>query len=183
MKAAIKRKLQTRILLALSALIISYIFYGLFHEKFNAWDSRIIDRLFVLQTDVNPVKKHPADAVVHIDANLYFSRPQHAQIIRNLADMAVSAQLVDFIFADQISEADDQPLVDATRLAGNVYYGLDFERLSKESDTEPASSPAGSGQQSESDRWQILLEGNPRRFWIGTNPRSTAGGGFCSRPS
>ena len=102
MKASLKRKLQTRILLALSALIVGHIFYGVFQEKFKTWDTRIIDRLFVLRPQVNPIKQHHTDAIVHIDANLYFSRPQHAQIIRNLAAMDVSAQLIDFIFTDQI---------------------------------------------------------------------------------
>jgi sigma-B regulation protein RsbU (phosphoserine phosphatase) len=171
LKASIKRKLQTRILLALSALIISYIFYGLFQDKFKAWDSRIIDRLFVMRPQVNPIKQHHTDAIAHIDANLYFSRPQHAQIIRNLANMNVSAQLVDFIFTDQISESDDQPLIDATRIAGNVYYGLDFERLSKKSETESASPRAGSGQYSDSNRWRIRLEGRTKHLWAGTKPR------------
>ena len=172
MKGSFKRKLRTRILLALSALLISYIVYGLFQENFKTWDSRIIDRLFVVRPQVNPMARPHTNAIAHIDANLYFSRPQHAQIIRNLANMNVSAQLIDFIFADRISELDDQPLIDATRLAGNVYYGLDFERLSTNSGPEPASSPAGSGQQSESGRWQAIIEGNPRQLWIGAQPRT-----------
>lgn len=172
MKASIKRKLQTRILLVLSALVISYIFYGLFQEKFKIWDSQILDRLFVLRAKVKPIKKHHTDAIVHIDANSYFSRPQHAQIIRNLATMKVSAQLIDFIFTDRISEPDDQPLIDATQKAGNVYYGLSFERLYKQSEEEDASSAAGSRRHSDSNRWQVLLEGRPRYFWVGTEPRT-----------
>jgi len=168
----VKRKLQTRILLALSALIISYIFFGLFQEKFKAWDSRIIDRLFVLRTEVNPVKKPPAEAIVHIDANLYFSRPQHARIIRNLAAMNVSVQLVDFIFTDQISESDDQPLIDASRIAGNVYYGLIFDGLyKKKAETEFAYPRAGDSQYPDSSKWQIHFEGDPRQLWVGTEPR------------
>ena len=158
-------------MLALGALLISYIVYGLFQESFKAWDSQIIDRLFVLGPKINPLKKHPADAIVQIDANLYFSRPQHARIIRNLAAMNVSAQLIDFIFTDRISESDDQPLIDATRIAGNVYYGLDFERLSKNSGTESASPQAGN-QYSDPKRWPIGLEGDPKHFWAGTKPRA-----------
>ena len=171
MKASLKRKLQTRVLLALSALIVGHIAYGVFQEKFKTWDSRIIDRLFVLRPQVNPIEQPHADAIVHIDANLYFSRPQHAQIIRNLAAMGVSAQLIDFIFTDQISKSDDQPLIDATRIAGNVYYGLNFERLSKKPETEPVSYPAESQQNAEPDRWQIIIEGDPRHLWLGTEPR------------
>jgi len=171
LKATLKRKLQTRILLALGALIVCHIVYGVFQEKFKAWDSRIIDRLLVLRPQLNPVKQHHTDAIVHIDANLYFSRPQHAQIIRNLAAMGVSAQLIDFIFTDQISKSDDQPLIDATRIAGNVYYGLNYERLSKESETEPAPSPAERRQNAEPNRWQILIDGAPRHLWFGAEPR------------
>jgi len=159
-------------LLALGALLISYIVYGLFQENFKTWDSRIIDRLFVVRQQVNPMARPQTNAIAHIDANLYFSRPQHARIIRNLANMNVSAQLIDFIFADRISELDDQPLIDATRLAGNVYYGLDFEWLSTNPGPEPANSPAGSGQQSGFGRWQVIIEGNPRQLWIGAQPRT-----------
>jgi serine phosphatase RsbU (regulator of sigma subunit) len=162
--------MQTRILLALSALLISYIFYGLFQEKFKTWDSQILDRLFVLRTKEKPIKKNYPDAIVHIDASYYFSRPQHAQIIRNLANMNVSAQLIDFIFADRISEPDDQPLIDATKMAGNVYFGLNFERLHKQSEKESASPLAGSDQYSESNRWRPRLEGRPNHLWVGTKP-------------
>ena len=172
MKASLKRKLQTRILLVLIALITSYITFGLFQERFKAWDSRIIDGLFGLRTEVNPPGKPAADAVVHVDANLYFSRPQHAQVIRNLADMAVSVQLVDFIFTDQISAADDQPLIDATRNAGNVYYGLGFDQLHRKPETIPASTPSVDSQLRDSGAWPIHLAGDPRNFWIGSQPRS-----------
>jgi serine phosphatase RsbU (regulator of sigma subunit)/CHASE2 domain-containing sensor protein len=172
LNAIVKRKLRTRILLALGALLISYTAYGLLQDKVNAWDSIVIDRLFALRPQINPVSR-PTDAIVHIDANLYFSRPQHARLIRNLADMNAAAQLIDFIFTDRISEPEDQPLIDATRLAGNVYYGLDFKRLSTKSGPESAFTPAGGGQQPESSRWQVIIEGNPRRLWAGAQPRTT----------
>jgi serine phosphatase RsbU (regulator of sigma subunit)/CHASE2 domain-containing sensor protein len=159
-------------LLALSALLISYIVYGLFQQNFKTWDSRIVDRLFGLRPQANLIAQHLPEAIVHIDANLYFSRPQHAQIIRDLAAMKVSAQLIDFIFTDRIGESDDQPLIDATRRAENTYYGLSFERLSKKSGTESAASPDGSRQLSDVDRWQVVLEGDPRHFFSGSNPRT-----------
>jgi len=172
LKASLKRKLQTRILLVLIALITSYITFGLLQERFKAWDSRIIDSLFGLRTEVNPPGKLAADDVVHVDANLYFSRPQHAQIIRNLANMGVSAQLVDFIFTDQISAADDQPLINATRNAGNVYYGLRFGQLHRKLETDPATTPTVDSQLPDSGGWPIHLAGDPRNFWIGSQPRS-----------
>jgi CHASE2 domain-containing sensor protein len=172
LKTAIKRKLRTRILLAFSALLISYLVYGLFQENFKTWDSQIIDRLFVLRPKISPLKTHPTDGIVHIDANLYFSRPQHAQIILNLAAMNTSAQLIDFIFTDRISESDDQPLIDATRTAGDVYYGLKFDRLTPKPVTEPAPLQTDNRQYSDSQKWLIRLEGDPKGFWGGTKPRA-----------
>ncbi|CAB1080270.1 Serine phosphatase RsbU, regulator of sigma subunit [Olavius algarvensis Delta 1 endosymbiont] len=172
MKASDTRKLQYRVLLVLVALITSYIIFVLFQERFKAWNSRVIDRLFELRTEANPQGKTAPDAVVHVDANLYFSRPQHAQIIRNLADMAVSAQLIDFIFTDQISAADDQPLIVATRNAGNVYYGLSFGELHRKAEADPASSQTVDRQLPDSSGWPIKLAADPRHFWVGINPRS-----------
>ena len=172
MKNSVKRKLPKRILLALGALAITYIFGVLYQTRFETWDSRIIDRLFELRAEVNPpVKKHLADTIVHIDANLYFSRPPHARIIRNLAAMDVSAQLVDFIFTDRISNSDDQPLVDATRNAGNVYFGLNYDELSKTAESKFISPAASGSQPSDSSRWPILFEGDPEQLWVGSNPR------------
>jgi serine phosphatase RsbU (regulator of sigma subunit)/CHASE2 domain-containing sensor protein len=158
-------------LLALSALLVAHVISGLFQEDFSAWDSRIIDRLFAVRPQLNPLSRRQTDAIVHIDANLYSSRPQHARLIRNLAAMNASAQLIDFIFTDRVSEPEDQPLIDATRRAGNVYYGLDFERLSDKSGTGPAVSPAGSVRHAQTDSWPVHLEGSPRRIWTGTQPR------------
>jgi len=168
----VKRKLRTRILLALSALLISYIFYGLFQENYKSWDSQIIDRLFVLRTKVKPVKTHQPDAIVHIDANFYFSRPQHAQIIRNLAAMNVSAQLIDFVFTDRISGPDDQPLIDATLRFERLVKQFRFERLVKQSEKEHASTESGSHLHSDDSRWPINIKGRPQNFWSGTKPQA-----------
>ena len=172
MEASLKRKLQTRTLLVLVALIVSYIIYGLFQEKFAIWDSKILDRLFVLRTKLSPIKTNQPDAVIHIDASYYFSRPQHAQIIRNLATMKVSAQLIDFIFTDRISDSDDQPLIDATKMAGNVYYGLSFGRLSKQPEIEKALPAAGNDPHSAGNKWPAVLDGRSQYFWSGAKLRA-----------
>ncbi|CAB1055978.1 Serine phosphatase RsbU, regulator of sigma subunit [Olavius sp. associated proteobacterium Delta 1] len=170
MKAPIKRKLRTRILLALGALLISYIVYGLFQENFNTWDSRIIDQLFVLRPKVNPVLKGHPDLVIHVDANLYSSRPQHAQVIRNLTSMQVSAQLIDFIFTDMVSTTDDQPLLDATRKAGNVYFGLAFEQLMRQAVKVKENSADTGDQLADVKKWQPVIDTSPDYFWVGAKP-------------
>jgi len=168
-----KRKQQTRIGLILGALIIAYICYALIPEKFQALDSRIIDKLFVLRTKAKPVHRRIDDQIVHIDANFYISRSQHARILRNLSAMGVSAQLIDFIFAEMVSQEEDQPLIQATRETGNVYYGLTFESLNNRPAKKEELTEAQDGQKTVAINWPVVVDNNPDTLFIGTNPQFT----------
>ena len=126
---ASNRKLQLRIGLILGAMILAYGCYALIPNRFQALDVRLVDRLVVMRAQKDPSHNPVADRIVHIDANLYFSRSQHARVFRNLSDLGIAAQMVDFIFENMVSQEEDQPLIQATREAGNVYYGLAFESL------------------------------------------------------
>jgi len=166
-----KRKLQTRVGLILGAMIIVYLCYGLIPEKFQALDSRIIDRLFVLRSKAKPLHQRIEDRIVHIDANFYFNRSQHARILRNLSAMGVSAQLIDFIFAEMISREDDQPLIRATREAGNVYYGITFESLTDQPAKKAASAEARDDRDTSAINWPVGVDSNPASLLIGTDPQ------------
>jgi serine phosphatase RsbU (regulator of sigma subunit) len=85
--------------------------------------------------------------------------------------MKVSAQLVDFIFEDMVSKEQDQPLINATKAAGNVYFGLAFDSLKKpigelnySPETEDNINPG-------SEKWQVVLNGASESFYFGGNPR------------
>ena len=173
MKASTKHKLQIRLFLVLVALTIAYGCYALFPDHFKNWDSRIIDRLFVLRSKVKPVPAPDPDAVVHVDANNYFSRTQHARVIENLAAMDVSAQLVDFIFADRISENDDWQLIHASQKAGNVYYGLRFHFLIEQPSDNKPSLEAQRIRRSDAKSWPVVFKSHPESFYEGTAPQMT----------
>ena len=129
MKAPIHRNLRTRILLVIASFIISYSCFWFFENEFQTWNSRIVDQLFVFRSKAAPSDSLVDDNVIHVDANFYFSRSQHARVIRNLASMNVSAQLIDFIFAKKVSAEEDRPLIQAISEANNVFLGLSFENL------------------------------------------------------
>jgi serine phosphatase RsbU (regulator of sigma subunit)/CHASE2 domain-containing sensor protein len=160
-------------MLVLAALAIAYGCYGLFPANFQTWDSRIVDRLFVLRTKVNPMLPRDLDAVVHVDANNYFSLSQHAQVIGNLAAMNVSAQLVDFIFADMNSENEDRPLIQATQKAGNVYYGLRFESLIEQPADRKLAPDTERISRSDTRSWPVVFEDNPESLYAGIAPTMT----------
>jgi serine phosphatase RsbU (regulator of sigma subunit) len=171
--ASSKHKQQTRISLILGAMIITYVCYALIPEKFETWDSKIIDQLFVWRSKTNPIHQGAENRVVHIDANLYSSRSQHARILRNLAALGVSAQLIDFIFAAMVSQEEDQPLIQATRDTGNVYYGLRFGSLINGSVKKMDAAGAKDSQKPVAAYWPITVADSPDSLLFGTKPQFT----------
>jgi serine phosphatase RsbU (regulator of sigma subunit) len=183
-----KHKQQTRISLILGALIITYVCYALIPEKFETWDSKIIDQLFVWRSKTSPIHQGAGNKVVHIDANLYSSRSQHARILRNLAALGVSAQLIDFIFAAMVSQEEDQPLIQATRDTGNVYFGLTFESLIDDSAKKMDFAETKDKLKPVAANWPITVDDGPDTLLFGTKPQFTypalsseaQGGGFLN---
>jgi adenylate cyclase len=113
--------------------LVAHAVVMLMPQVFEPWDAQIIDRLFVLRN--NSPRWRPAydNTVVHVDINnssvrqlksFYLNRSHYARLIRNLAAMGASAQAYDFIFAAPVNDRDDGALIEATKDAGNVYYGM-----------------------------------------------------------
>jgi len=186
--ASSKHKQQTRISLILGAMIIAYACYALIPEKFETWDSKIIDQLFVWRSKTKPLHRGADNKVVHIDANLYSSRSQHARILRNLAALGVTAQLIDFIFPAMVSQEEDQPLIQATRDTGNIYYGLTFESIIDDPAKKMDFAGAKNSQKPVATNWPITVEDGSDTLLVGTTPQFTypalsseaQGGGFLN---
>ena len=173
MKASTKRKLHIRLVLVVGALIIAYVCGGLFSEQLDTLDSRIIDQLFAWRPNVTSVDPVYEQTIAHVDANFYFSRPQHAQVIRNLTTMKVSAQLVDFIFEDMVSKEEDRALIKATEAAGNVYYGLAFKSLSKRFEKDPFLPDSSDTPDPAPPKWQVVVNGDTKSFYMGAELQRT----------
>ena len=171
--AAASRKLQIRIGLILGAMILVYGCYALIPNKFQALDVRLVDRLFVVRAKQEPFHHAIDDRIVHIDANLYFSRSQHAHVFRNLSDLGIAAQLIDFIFEEMVSQEEDQPLIQATRQAGNVYYGLAFESLDDSAVGNQVFSKISNHPETLAVNWRVDVTGNSDSVVTGTRPRVT----------
>jgi len=167
--AASSRKLQIRIGLILGAMILVYGCYALIPNKFQALDVRLVDRLFVVRAKQEPFHHPIDDRIVHIDANLYFSRSQHAHVFRNLSDLGIAAQLIDFIFEEMVSQEEDQPLIQATRQAGNVYYGLAFESLDDSAVGNQVFSKISNQPETLAVNWRVDVTGNSASYLLNEN--------------
>jgi CHASE2 domain-containing sensor protein len=166
-------KLRIRILLVLVALMFSYAGYWFWLEKFETWNSQIIDRLLILKANVNPSDQIEKNSIAHVDANFYVNRSHHARVIDNLSAMKVSALLIDYIFADHVGEEDDRPLIEATKKAGRVYFGLAFDSLSRQySGFHEVLGPEASRYLDQS-KWQLPMQAGSDSFYTGTNPKIT----------
>lgn len=164
--------------------------YGFVHvlffclpDLFTNWESRALDRLFRFRNNFETLRPANLDAIVHVDLNqttiqklqTYFpDRSYHARVIANLSTMGVSAQLFDYIFAARQSLEEDTVLIQATRDAGNVYFGLAFE-LNHQGTREKAlpKIPEDIRRYLDKTSWAIQHSGKLADLYTGTRPLVT----------
>lgn len=143
----------------------------LFPGVFELWNARFTDQLFRLRGDFQLWAPSYDETVVHLDINnttirelndYYLNRGHYARVVENLARMQVALQGYDFIFAARSHAADDLAFIEATRSAGNVYFGVAFT-LRQDGAAAPSSSGnAGTAAPSIAglDPWPIQWEGS-----------------------
>ena len=171
--AATKRKLLTRVPIVLGAFVIAYLGQLFFQSTFVSLENRIVDRLFMFRTDIRPATLSADLEIVHIDSNFYYSRSQHARVIRNLDAAGISHQMIDFVFADSAKESEDQPLINATRQARNVYFGMTFGALQEQTAIKDGWPAPGEDIRTGFDKWQVRTDGIASSLYAGTLPSLT----------
>ncbi len=175
-----KAKEITLLLICMSFVLV-FVAFRLLPDVFEPWNSRIVDRLFVLRSSVPSL--HPAynTVIAHVDVNnttiqelndFYLNRAHFARVVRNLSTMRTAAQAYDFIFAAKSNEKDDSSLIEATREAANVYYGMAFE-LPEEEPVRGQAPSAAVLQYLESTKWAVKMEGKGGDFYTGSHPLPT----------
>jgi sigma-B regulation protein RsbU (phosphoserine phosphatase) len=167
------RRLRAGILISIAAILIVHLFHWLLPEATTTWNNRVIDRVFQFRASSPAFRPFYDDTVVHVDINQstlqsidrrHLNRHLHARAIANLGAMATTSQLYDFVFASERSEGEDRELVEATRSAGNAYFGLVFlfERAHLQGSS--SSSDASARSYLEATRWNVVLKDNPNRL-------------------
>jgi len=170
LKFADTRKFKLRALLVLGALLVSYGCFRVYPEAFELWNSQIVDRLILLRPKM-PAPSLPSNpSPVFVDGNAYYSRSDHARVIRNLSSMKVAAQVIDFIFNGRVDRNEDAVLADAAAQAGNVYLGMAFKSLpGKLPSTENPFLPEEIDYM-EATKWPVAINGNSGSFYWGFSP-------------
>ena len=119
------------------AFLLARLVFGVCAPLFEPWHLQATDRLFELRAsrkseEASPV--HPAVVCVAIDqaslrslGSLYLDRRFCAQAVEALGGAGAKAQAWDVIFGEGDGDR-DAPLVNATKGAPGVFYGMLFER-------------------------------------------------------
>jgi len=177
-----KRNLQFTFFLLVAAFVAAHLCFLLLPSVFETWNAKAIDRLFLFRSTSDRLQPHYDDIIVHVDINNttihqlnnhYLNRSYHAQLIRNLTAMNVSAQLYDFIFAARSNDKDDNALINATSKAGNVYFGLAFGLLKETDQGYEDPNKANAIEYIDRTKWRVTLKGDATAFYAGVNPLTT----------
>ena len=133
---------RSLLFLIVISFLASHLCFSLLPGIFETFNAKAFDSLFLFRT------KYPRpsydDTIVHVDLNnttirdlnnYYLNRSHDARIIRNLSAMNVAAQLYDVVYAARKNETRDRELITATAEAGNVYLGMTFNELIKDTKT------------------------------------------------
>ena len=166
----VSRKIQLRVLLAVSAVVITYAVGTLYPERFDTWNSRIIDHLFAIRSRIKSEPIVPGRKIIHVDANLNAFRSQHAQVIRNLHAMGISVVAFDTVFHERVGDEEDLPLIRAVNDSGNVFLGIRLDTTSP-----PSLYPNGELNPDKKEylrlsKWHLSVEGNPDRLLEARHP-------------
>ncbi len=178
----LKRKRQVALLWILFSFMASHLLCLAFPKRFESWDARFIDQLFIVRSAFDFLKPVHDKSVVHVDINnsaiqqlnsFYLSRAHYAQVVRNLAAMGVAAQAYDIIFAAQIDEKEDRELIEAVRKAGNAYFGMAFDLREEASPPEDTGDIRDSEQSVDNTKWKISATKVASQYLTGGKPLPT----------
>ena len=121
--------------MVVTSFLAIYVLTWLLPRVFEPWNAQVMDMLFRWRSTSSRFQPPYDPTVVHIDLNnssiqqldnFYLNRSHFARVLGNLNRLGVASQFYDFIFAAKSNERDDNTLIEGTRIAGNVYYGLAF---------------------------------------------------------
>jgi adenylate cyclase len=103
---------------------------------FDPWNAQTVDQLFVFRSNIASLAPAYDTTIVHVDLgdnsikqlpNFYLNRSHYAQVVRNLGEMGVAAQIWDYVFPARSNPEEDSLFIRGTAFARKVYYGLAFE--------------------------------------------------------
>jgi len=177
-----KPRIFILLLLTGASFVVSHIAFIFLPNVFNAWNSQSIDQLFVFRNAIDAFRPAYNQQVVHVDLNdtsttrlgdYHLNRSHFARAVENLSKMDVAAQLYDFIFAGHKQKTDDDLLIQATRSAGNVYFGFAVALSEKARADQNQINELARFSQLDALKFDVKVIGEPAALFRAGNPLTT----------
>jgi serine phosphatase RsbU (regulator of sigma subunit)/CHASE2 domain-containing sensor protein len=177
-----KPKWRPLLLAAVCVWAAVHLIHLVYPEGLDTWNERLVDRFFLLKT------KNPAwqtaydDSIVHIDLNntslralrdFHPSRAHYARVIANLGKIKVALQMCDIIFAGETSASNDRMLMEATRAARAVVFGMAFRLVADPQPREESAQDPHALAYLRQSLWKLPASRAVDDFYTGVDPLIT----------
>lgn len=148
----------------------------------KTWNARFFDTLFAKRSSSSLLAPEYDDTVVHVNLDdtsiqqlqsYYLNRSHHAEVITNLSNMGVSAQLHDVIFVAPTNPKEDATLIEAVEKSKDVYLGLAFRLSQNAEETVEESLPPDIDSYLNESSWKVQAKGDTNFFYHGQKPFMT----------
>jgi len=168
-------------IIIVSSFLFGHLIFWLLPSVFETWNSQAFDQIFVLRTKYFPSSTPYDSTIVHVSetdsskqamsGGTYVARSQYGQIVRNLGEVGTAAQIWDyfFLYKDPTDPREDSIFIACNKAAGNVYYGMYFDLKDKPL-LSKQSRPASHLEYLSSTKWQVKVEGDISKMYVGENP-------------
>jgi adenylate cyclase len=174
-----KQTLRDTMFIIVSAFIVGHLLFWLLPTVFERWNSQAFDQMFHLRTNYFPSTNPYDHTIIHVSetdssilelsGNTYISRKQYGRIVRTIGELGAAAQIWDYIFRAPGEPVEDAEYIADNKAAGNAYYGMALALMDKPiAQKQPR--PASHWKYLDSTKWQVRVEGDISKMYVGENP-------------
>ena len=167
-------------IIIVSSLLFGHLLFWLLPNVFETWNTQAFDQIFVLRSQYFPSRIPYDSTIIHVSETdrsidmlsegTYITRRQYGQIVRNLGEMQVAAQIWDYIFRAPLIAAEDSFFIACNhQAAGNVYYGMSLDLQDKPLLQKPLR-PASHWEYLSKTKWHVQVEGDTSKMYVGGIP-------------
>jgi adenylate cyclase len=167
------------VIIIVSSFLFGHLIFWLLPNVFETWNAQAFDQIFVLRSQYFPSRVPYDSTIIHVsetDSSVdvlsegtYITRHQEGQIVRNLGEMQVAAQIWDYIFRAPLIAAEDSFFIACNQASGNVYYGMSLDLKDKPLLQKPRR-PASHWEYLSRTKWNVQVEGDISRMYVGGIP-------------
>jgi adenylate cyclase len=177
-----KRTVRDTVIIIAFSLVFGHFLFWIFPGLFSTWNAKSVDQFYILRYEYFPsripydstvIVVNETDSTIQTLTGSYVSnRHYFGQVVRNLGDLGVAAQIYDYIFAAPQSAEEDSFFMACNRSAGNAYFGMGFALKEAPSQKRLIKFDKAKEYLSKTT-WHVQAEGDISTMYVAANPNIT----------